>query len=258
MITPGVTPQWLHGMFSRIAPRYDATNTIISAGLDRRWRRHLAHCAAGYAPQVVLDVACGTGGVLAHLARSCAATTQLLGVDFTEAMLRVGRRRHGTVAHPHRLHLCVGDAQALPAADRCIDVVTMMFGVRNFDCPATGLAECYRVLRPAGHLCLVEFTWPRAPLLQRLYSVYWRYVLPLLAWPLCGERAAYTYLRDSVLAFRPQADLTALLQRSGFTAITTTTLSGGITTLYDAYKPDTPLHVVGATGRAPQPKEISS
>lgn len=233
----GVTPQWLRGMFSRIAQRYDLTNTIISAGLDYTWRRRLAQRVARHAAQTILDVACGTGGVMAQLARCCPPPTRLIGVDYTEAMLHVGRQRLATTALSHRLHLCAGDAQCLPYPEARFDVVTMMFGIRNFDNPAAGLAECYRVLRPAGHICLVEFTWPRGRGLQMLYGGYLRYILPLIAWPLCGEWAAYRYLRDSVLAFRPQSDLTVLLQRIGFTDISAEALSGGITTLYEARKP---------------------
>jgi demethylmenaquinone methyltransferase / 2-methoxy-6-polyprenyl-1,4-benzoquinol methylase len=233
----GVTPQWLRGMFSRIAPRYDLTNTVISAGLDQVWRRRLAQGVARHAAHMVLDVACGTGGVLAQLARCCPPTTRLIGVDFTEAMLHVGQQRLATAAPAHCVCLCVGDAHCLPHPEQSFDVVTMMFGIRNFANPAAALTECYRVLRPAGHLCLVEFTWPRGRGLRMVYGGYWRYVLPLIAWPLCGERAAYQYLRDSVLAFRAQADLTTLLQRIGFTDISAEALSGGITTLYAARKP---------------------
>lgn len=234
---PGVTPQWLRGMFSRIAPRYDLTNTIISAGLDHAWRRRLAQRVARHTAQTILDVACGTGGVMAQLARCCSPTTRLLGVDFTEAMLQVGRQRLATTAQSHCIYLCAGDAQCLPYPNTSFDVVTMMFGVRNFDNPAAGLAECYRVLRPEGHIFLVEFTWPRGCGLRMLYGGYWRYILPLIAWPLCGEWAAYRYLRDSVLAFRPQSDLTILLQHIGFTDIAAEALSGGIATLYEARKP---------------------
>ncbi|MGE3537235.1 MAG: ubiquinone/menaquinone biosynthesis methyltransferase [Candidatus Tectimicrobiota bacterium] len=232
----GITPQWLCGMFSRIAPHYDRTNTIISAGLDHRWRQRLATRVTRHVPRSILDVACGTGGVLLQVARRCAPSTRLLGVDFTEAMLHIGRRRLAAVAQARRPLLCVADAQHLPHPDASVDAVTMMFGVRNFADPAAGLGECYRVLRPGGYLCLVEFTWPRQPALQMLYQGYLRYLLPLVAWPLCGERAAYTYLRDSVLAFRPHSDLTPLLQRLGFVEIDTEPLSGGITTLYEARK----------------------
>ena len=233
----GVTPQWLCDMFGRIAPRYDLTNTIISAGLDQAWRRRLAQCAARHTPQTVLDVACGTGGVMAQLARCCPQTTRLVGVDFTMAMLHRGQQRLATVALAHRMYLCVGDAHCLPHPAQCFDAVTMMFGIRNFAHPAAALAECYRVLRSEGHLCLVEFTWPQGRGWRMVYGWYWRYILPLIAWPLCGEWAAYRYLRDSVLAFRPQSDLTALLQRVGFTGISAVALSGGITTLYEARKP---------------------
>jgi len=238
----GVTPQWLRGMFSRIAQRYDLTNTIISAGLDHYWRRRLAQRVACRAARTVLDVACGTGGVMAQVAQCCPPTTCLIGVDFTEAMLQVGRRRLAmtglaATAPPHRRHFCAGDAQCLPHPDNCFDVVTMMFGVRNFDDPGAGLAECYRVLRPEGYVCLVEFTWPCGRGLQIVYSGYLRYILPLIAWPLCGEWVAYRYLRDSVLAFRPQSDLTILLQRIGFVDVSAEALSGGITTLYEARKP---------------------
>src|SRR5919202_830940 len=166
----GVTPQWLRGMFSRIAPRYDLTNTVISAGLDQGWRRRLAQCVARHVAQVVLDVACGTGGVMAQLARCCPPTTRLLGVDFTEAMLRVGRQRLATAAPAHRVYLCVGDAHCLPHPAQSVDAVTMMFGLRNFANTAAALAECYRVLRPGGRLGLVEFTWPRGRALRMVYG----------------------------------------------------------------------------------------
>jgi len=233
----GVTPQWLRGMFSRIARRYDLTNTIISAGLDHYWRRCLAQRVAGHAARTILDVACGTGGVMAQVARCCPPTTRLVGVDCTAAMLQVGRQRLRRTAPSHRLHLCAGDAQCLPHPNDCFDVITMMFGVRNFADPGAGLVECYRVLRPGGRLCLVEFAWPSSRGLQIVYGGYMRYVLPLIAWPLCGEWAAYRYWRDSVLAFRPQADLTSLLQRLGFVDVSAVALSGGITALYEARKP---------------------
>jgi len=232
-----VTPQWLRSMFSRIAPRYDLTNTVISAGLDQSWRQRLAQCVARHVAQAVLDVACGTGGVMAQLARCCPPTTCLIGVDFTEAMLRIGRQRLAVAAPAHRVYLCVGDAHCLPHPAKSFEAVTMMFGVRNFADPAAGLAECYRVLRPEGRLCLVEFSWPRGRALQMVYGGYLRYLLPLIAWPLCGEWAAYRYLRDSVLAFRPQSDLTTFLQCIGFTDISAEALSGGIATLYAARKP---------------------
>jgi demethylmenaquinone methyltransferase/2-methoxy-6-polyprenyl-1,4-benzoquinol methylase len=224
-------------MFSRIAPRYDLTNVVISAGLDRVWRWRLARRVAQHMPRDVLDVACGTGGVLMQVGRHCPVATRLVGVDFTVAMLRVGRRRLTSSHTPNQMHFCAGDAQWLPYRNTCFDTVTMMFGVRNFAAPGISLAECYRVLRPGGYLCLVEFAWPQARLWRVLYGGYWRYILPLVAWPLAGERAAYGYLRDSVLAFRPCADLTGLLSSVGFQDVSARPLSGGITMLYEGRKP---------------------
>jgi demethylmenaquinone methyltransferase/2-methoxy-6-polyprenyl-1,4-benzoquinol methylase len=100
-----------------------------------------------------------------------------------------------------------------------------------------GLAECYRVLRPGGTLCMVEFSWPRRHAIRLLYTCYFRYILPLIAWPLSGERTAYRYLRDSVLAFRQQPHLDARLRQAGFTDVQCLPLSGGITVLYVGHKP---------------------
>ena len=233
----GTTPQWLRWMFSRIARRYDMTNMVISAGLDRYWRWRLAQRVVCAPVRDLLDVACGTGGVMLHIARCCTPMTRLIGVDFTEAMLRVGQQRLRRLAGSCPMSLCAADALCLPYADASFDVVTMMFGVRNFADPCAGLAECYRVLQMGGRLCVVEFAWPQHPVLRVLYSAYWRYVLPLLAWPLAGERSAYRYLRDSVLAFRQQPNLAVLLRQVGFMHIYSEPLSGGIAALYEGRKP---------------------
>jgi demethylmenaquinone methyltransferase/2-methoxy-6-polyprenyl-1,4-benzoquinol methylase len=233
----GVTPQWLRWMFSRIARRYDMTNMVISVGLERYWRWRLARRVTSTPVHVLLDVACGTGSVMLHLARCCTPTTRFIGIDFSEAMLRVGQRRLRRVADRRPMSLCAADALCLPYADDSFDVVTMMFGVRNFADPCTGLAECYRVLQAGGRLCVVEFAWPQHPVLRVLYNVYWRYVLPLLAWPLAGERSAYQYLCDSVLAFRQQPNLVVLLRQAGFIDISSEPLSGGIAALYEGRKP---------------------
>lgn len=233
----GTTPQWLRGMFSSIARRYDLTNTVISAGLDQAWRRRLAEHAVRGPVRTILDVACGTGAVMAQVVQRCPPGTQVVGVDFTEAMLRRGQERLAQRVPQGMLAFCVGDAQRLPYATGGFDVLTMMFGLRNFDDPLGSLHECFRVLRAGGRIHLVEFSWPHSRVLRIVYGAYWRYLLPLLAWPLCGEWAAYRYLRDSVLAFRRQPEIATLLHHVGFVDVRTTALSGGITRLYEGWKP---------------------
>jgi demethylmenaquinone methyltransferase/2-methoxy-6-polyprenyl-1,4-benzoquinol methylase len=152
-------------------------------------------------------------------------------------MVQVGQKRLAKARQGRSLYLCVGDAHALPYADQSFDVATIVFGVRNFANPHAGLVECYRVLRAAGHLCVVEFSWPSRYAWRFLYGMYFRYILPLIAWPLSGERAAYRYLRDSVLAFRQQVRLEMLLRQAGFIEVCSEPLSGGITTLYTGRKP---------------------
>lgn len=234
---PEVTPTWLRRMFGRIAGRYDLTNAIISVGLVSYWRWYLARRVTLLAVGVVIDVACGTGGVMYQMARRCGREIRIIGIDFTEAMMRVGKARLARKRlHPH-LNFCAADALNLPcAADSC-DAMTMMFGLRNFCDPQAGLAECYRVLRPGGRLYVLEFSWPQSRLLRVLYGGYFRYMVPLIAWPFCGELMAYRYLRDSVLAFRQRISPDNLLLQVGFTEVRTMPLSGGITTVYEGCKP---------------------
>lgn len=232
----GVSPQWLRWMFGRIAQRYDLTNTIISAGLNVYWQRRLARTLSCPSTRLVLDVACGTGGVMIQGARLTPVTTRFIGVDFTEAMLRVGRQRLARNGLQPRTALGVADAQHLPFPDHTFDTVTMMYGLRNFAEPAAALAECQRVLCPGGKLYVVEFSWPQARGVRFLYGGYFRYLLPIIAWPLSGEHSAYRYLRDSVLAFRAQPGPVSLLRQAGFLDVSSTPLSGGITALYAGRK----------------------
>jgi demethylmenaquinone methyltransferase/2-methoxy-6-polyprenyl-1,4-benzoquinol methylase len=186
--------------------------------------------------RLVLDVACGTGGVMLQVARFTPSTTRLIGIDFTEAMLRVGQQRLARDGLQRRTALGVAEAQHLPFADHTFDAVTMMFGLRNFVCPASAVAECHRVLGPGGWLYVVEFSWPQAWGVRLLYGGYFRYLLPIVAWPLSGDRSAYRYLRDSVLAFRRQPGPASLFRRAGFLDVSSIPLSGGITVLYAGRK----------------------
>jgi demethylmenaquinone methyltransferase/2-methoxy-6-polyprenyl-1,4-benzoquinol methylase len=207
-------------MFDRIAPVYDAMNRLMTAGLDRRWRR--ATVAAVVRPgDRVLDAACGTGELALEARR---AGTEVTGLDFSAAMLERARRKDAAVEWVQ------GDALALPFADASFDAATVGFGVRNLDDLGAGLRELRRVLRPGGRLGVLEITRPRGPL-RLFYSLWFDRIVPLLGKVLPGG-AAYTYLPASVRRFPGPDELARLLEQSGFGSVSYRLFAGGIVALH--------------------------
>jgi demethylmenaquinone methyltransferase/2-methoxy-6-polyprenyl-1,4-benzoquinol methylase len=207
-------------MFDRIAPVYDAMNRVMTAGLDRRWRR--ATVAAVVRPgDRVLDAACGTGDLALAGKR---AGGDVVGLDFSPAMLERARRKDASIEWVQ------GDALALPFEDGSFDAATVGFGVRNLDDLAAGLAELRRVLRPGGRLGVLEITRPRGPL-RVFYSLWFDRVVPLLGRVLPGG-AAYAYLPASVRRFPGPDELARLLEQSGFGSVSYRLYAGGIVALH--------------------------
>jgi len=209
-------------MFDRIAPVYDAMNRVMTAGLDRRWRRVTVEQVVRNGDRV-LDACCGTGD-LAIAARARGA--DVVGLDFSEAMLE----RAG--AKSTEIEWVRGDVLALPFDDASFDAVTVGFGVRNVDDLDAGLRELRRVLRPAGRLGILEITRPRG-VVAPFYRLWFDRVVPLLGKVLPGG-AAYTYLPASVRRFPGPEELAALLERSGFAAVRFRLFAGGIVALHVA------------------------
>ncbi|MGE5599566.1 MAG: ubiquinone/menaquinone biosynthesis methyltransferase [Bacteroidota bacterium] len=202
------TPPPHRAMFERLAPRYDLINTAISFGLDASWRRAVPRrLPAESRPRRVLDVCCGTGALLAVLARAYPGAA-LTGLDFSPAMLAEAERRFaGCRVPPPRLVL--GDQCDLPFADGAFDLVTNAFGLRNAGDYRRGLAEMRRVLAPGGSLAVLEITRPAPDLSGRLFHLYFDHVAPLIARCLGGDRDAYRYLPASVRGFLTGAALAA-------------------------------------------------
>jgi demethylmenaquinone methyltransferase/2-methoxy-6-polyprenyl-1,4-benzoquinol methylase len=213
-------------MFDRIAPRYDALNRVLTAGLDQTWRRTLLDAARVGPGDLVVDVACGTGD-LAELARSRGART--VGVDFAREMLR-GARRRGIEAG-----FLQGDAAALPLATASAAVVTCGFALRNFVDLGAVFAEMARVLTPGGRLALLEVDRPASRWLRRLHGVYFDRVVPRIGGWL-SDRAAYAYLPRST-AYLPDASaLAALIERAGFRQVQRRRLLLGTAQLWTALR----------------------
>jgi demethylmenaquinone methyltransferase/2-methoxy-6-polyprenyl-1,4-benzoquinol methylase len=207
-------------MFDRIAPVYDAMNRVMTAGLDRRWRRITLDetVAAG---DRVLDACCGTGDLAIGARRRGA---DVVGVDFSRAMLERARRKDAGVEWVE------ADVLHLPFEDGEFDAATVGFGVRNVEDLEAGLRELRRVLRPGGRLGILEITTPRGALAP-FYRVWFDRVVPLLGKALPGG-AAYAYLPASVRRFPPPQELAELLERAGFARVRYRLFAGGIVALH--------------------------
>lgn len=218
-------------MFDAIAPRYDLLNRLLSFGIDQWWRRRAVEMLREERPQRILDVATGTADLAIQAARSLDPET-VVGVDLSEEMLRRGRRKVARQGLAEQITLLEGDALDLPFEDGSFDAALVAFGVRNFEELEAGLREISRVLRPGGTLIVLEFSWPRTPIIRTLYTLYARYVLPLVGRLISGDPEAYTYLPASARAFPDGIDFLHHLRAAGFTDLVWRSLTFGIAALY--------------------------
>ena len=218
----------IRGMFGRIAPRYDLLNRVLSLGRDVSWRRLVSRRVAAARPARVLDVCAGTGDLALALPDGLAA-----GVDFCLPMLAVARKK--AAGRGRRLPLFAADALRLPIPNARVDVVTVAFGVRNFEDLEAGLAELVRVLRPGGTLLVLEFSRPRGPLAPLLE--WWvRTIPPRIGRLLSGDSEAYSYLPASVGTFPDTDALCRTLTHAGLEEVKATALTGGVASLYEGVR----------------------
>lgn len=218
----------VQSMFAAIAARYDVANHLLSGGLDFFWRKRAARLVCGWRPGKILDLATGSGD-LALTIRAACPQALVVGADFCHPMLRVARRKGVG-------HLITADGLRLPFADDCFDVITVAFGLRNMESWPGSIAEMRRVLRPGGHLLILDFSVPKPPLLWA-YRPYLHHVLPRVAAFLTGEKAAYDYLGDSIEKFPHGRAMCDLISQAGLDEATCESLSGGIVSLYTAARP---------------------
>jgi demethylmenaquinone methyltransferase/2-methoxy-6-polyprenyl-1,4-benzoquinol methylase len=228
-------PARIAGMFDAIARRYDALNHLLSAGLDRRWRRQAAHALALSGRERVLDMCTGTADLA--IAVLAAGAHDVVGIDFSSEMLRLAAQKVRSRDLSGRLRLVRGDATAIPLDDRTVDAATVAFGIRNVIDPLAAASEFLRVLQPGGRLAILEFGTPTLPGLRSLYLWYFRRVLPRLGRLFSRHADAYAYLPGSVLEFPSGRAFCDLLRRSGFTNPRAQPLCFGIVYLYVATAP---------------------
>lgn len=219
-------------MFDRIAPRYDRLNTVFSLDRDRAWRKRAAAVARLLPGQTAVDLCTGTGKLAHELLRRVGPGGQVIGVDFSAAMLEVARVREPQV------RFLQGDATAVPLPDQVADAVTIGFGYRNLVDRPAGLREMYRILEPGGRVVILEFAPVRSGALLAAYRFYLERVMPAVAGALrASDGEAYRYLAGTVQAFPPAAEVSAQLAAAGFERIEAHRLTFGIVSVHAAVRP---------------------
>jgi demethylmenaquinone methyltransferase / 2-methoxy-6-polyprenyl-1,4-benzoquinol methylase len=224
-------------MFDAIAGRYDLLNHLLSAGIDRRWRRKAIGSLRLTGRERVLDLCTGTADLALAAVEAEPGAARVMGVDFAGAMLRVGLDKTRARGLAGRVALVRGDAARIPATDRSVDAVTVAFGIRNVQDTAGACREIFRVLTPGGRLAVLEFAIPTTPGVRAGYLWYFNQVLPRVGRMVSRHNAAYGYLPASVGAFATPDEFVTILRNSGFTEIKASPLTFGIVYLYTARRP---------------------
>lgn len=234
----GEKAEQVEAMFDGIAPTYDFLNHLLSMGIDRGWRRKAAEALGRHAPDKVLDVATGTGDFAILLARML-RPRQITGADISEGMMDVARRKVeelGDELSATEILFRREDCLHLSFPDASFDAVSVAYGVRNFQNLDAGLAEMYRVLRPGGHLLILELATPPHFPMRQLFWLYARVVMPLVGRIVSRDNRAYSYLPATMEAFPQGEVMQGILQGVGFRSVEWRRFTFGICTVYLAEK----------------------
>ncbi len=218
-------------MFDNIAPKYDLLNHTLSMSIDRVWRRRVVGEVRRAKPGRILDVATGTGDLAIAMARRI-RDVQVLGVDLSEQMLAVARRKIEARGLDGRIVLDRGDAERLAVADASVDVATVAFGVRNFGDLGAGLRELARTIKPGGKVVILEFSRPRNRVFRALYEFYSYKILPRIGGLVSRDKRAYEYLPASVGEFPAPEEFMEMMARAGFRNCRARSQSFGIAQIY--------------------------
>ena len=221
-------------MFDSISGNYDFLNHFLSLGIDIRWRKKAVKLLAPGKPKLILDVATGTGDFAVETLKL--NPDKVIGVDISEGMLEVGRKKMKDRGYDSRIELLSGDSENLPFEENKFDAVIVAFGVRNFENLEKGLTEMHRVLKPGGRMVVLEFSKPRMFPFKQLYNFYFNFILPKIGKVISKDPAAYTYLPESVQAFPDGDSFVSILNRLGFKDTVCKPLTLGISSLYTGIK----------------------
>ncbi len=221
-------------MFDTISGEYDGLNRVISFGIDVKWRKKVVALVTDTHPDSILDIATGTGDLILNMAESGAS--QLIGLDISEGMLSVGRKKIKASGLEDRIQMIQADSEAMPFEDNSFDAITVAFGVRNFETLEKGLAEIYRVLKPGGIFVILETSVPTKTPFKQGYTIHCKYIMPLIGRLFSKDRDAYSYLSESASVFPFGEALNNILRKIGFTNVEDKPQTFGVATIYTATK----------------------
>ena len=218
-------------MFNNIAPYYDKICHILSFNIDRLWRKQLVKLITEIKPTHIVDIATGAGDVAISLAKKI-PTSQIVGIDLSEEMLKVAQQKIERLGVKSNIRLLCEDAENLSLPSNSFDVATISFGIRNFENTDKGLSEFYRILREGGSLFVMEFSTPKHKVFNVLYHFYSKYILPVIGQVISKDNKAYSYLPESIVEFYQDDEFTELLQNNSFDNCTAISLTNGIAHIY--------------------------
>ncbi len=222
-------------MFDNIAPAYDKLNHRLSWNIDKSWRNQAIQALQPYHPQVMLDIATGTGD-FAILAAKMLKPQKLIGADISEGMMKIGKQKVAEQKLDHVISFMKEDCMNLSFADNTFDAITAAFGIRNFEHLDKGLSEMHRVLKKGGHLSIVELTTPITFPMRQLFKIYSHTFLPFYGKLVSKDKSAYNYLTASIEAFPQGEKMMEIFKKAGFDDMRFKRLTFGICTMYIATK----------------------
>lgn len=222
-------------MFDTISGNYDGLNRVITFGTDIRWRRRVVKIVAEKNPRNILDIATGTGDLAIQFAKK-KITTNIVGLDLSEGMLAVAKKKIKGTSLESSIKFVKGDSENLWFEDNSFDAITVSFGIRNFENLDKGLSEIFRVLRPSGIFVILETSVPSKFPFRSGYLFYTKKVLPLIGKIFSKDKTAYKYLSESASVFPHGEKLNNILSKIGFIEVENKPQMFGVATIYKATK----------------------
>ena len=221
-------------MFDTISNEYDGLNRVISFGIDIKWRKKVVNIVKATNPSSILDIATGTGDLAINLTETSA--TKIIGLDISEGMLQVGRKKIEKLKLNNTIEMVYGDSENIPFENNSFDAITVAFGVRNFEDLEKGLSEIFRVLKPGGKFVVLETSIPTKAPFKQGYTFYSTKILPIIGKVFSKDKVAYKYLSDSAASFPYDAAFNNLLQKIGFIDVKCKPQTFGVASIYIAKK----------------------